>query len=745
MSRLALALALVVSVVCAPRASAAQERAEEVDNPEVVELVFTGVESIPEEALSDHIVTQESRCKSALFRILLLCTVTNSPIFVEKHYLDRSELARDLLRMRIIYWRSGFRSATVDTAVTPLTDEGDKVRVTLSVTEGQPTIVAAIRVLRPGEVLTDEQIARLMRLRAGQPLDLAALDSSRMRIRDALWNRGYADAVIDTAIAVAPDERTATVELRIDPRWVARVGDIIISGNERVGARTILNSLTLKEGDIFERSEVLRSQRSLYESGLFQHATIVIPPQGDTTKLIDITVREAPLQYVRAATGFNTIDFFQVEGRYRNSNWFGRARRLEIRGTLGNLLAEQLSGWGPFQDPTGRIDGDAAPFLRPTWTASAEVRQPWFRSPLNTISATVFGHRRSAPGVFIDRGQGASATFTREIATRMTASASYRFELTRTEASDVYLCVNFGVCDTETITALQRAHRLSPFSLSGNADRSNDPLSPTRGWRARAELEHASGFTLSDFRYSRFSGEGTIYHSLGRSVLAGRLRMGAVRSIGSTAEAVGVVAPEGEPILHPRRRFYAGGSQSVRGYGENQLGPRVLTIDPEKLAAIGCDVSYENIASCDISQTGTDDEGNPVSLDDEDFRPRPLGGNSVLEGNIELRFPIWQQLSGAVFVDGAIVGERNTLSLSGSTAAITPGFGIRFTTPVGPVRADVGINPCLAERLPVVTQAETPDGRLEIVPLGSSRVYSAACQASFLSRLQLHLSIGQAF
>ena len=733
-----------------PATAAPQERREEVEHPEVMELDFTGVEKLTEEELRASIATEETRCKSALFRIFLFCTITTSPIFLEKHYLDRPELARDMLRLRILYWRSGYREATVDTAVTPLTDDGDKVRGTLSVTEGPPTLVSSIRVLRPPDILDDDLIERLLQLRAGQPLDLADLDTSYVGLRDALWERGYSDATIDTAITVTPDARAAAVEITIDPRWRATVGQIVIAGNERVGARTILNSLTLSEGEIYRRSEVIRSQRSLYESGLFQHAAIVVRPRGDTTKLIEITVREAPLQMVRVSGGFNTVDFVQLESRYTNYNWFGRARRLEIRGQLGNLLARQLNGRGPFRDVEQQLTtSEIDPFLRPTWQASIELRQPWFQSPLNTIAANIFGHRRSSPGAFADRGYGLSGTFTRELAERATASANYRFELTRLEATDVYLCVNFGVCDTQTVSALQGEHRLSPFSLSATSDRSDDPLHPTRGYRARGEIEHASGFTVSDFRYNRVSAEGTLYRSFGRSVLAGKLRLGAVRALGSTAEAVGIVAPEGEPVLHPRRRFYAGGSQSVRGYGENQLGPRVLTVDPARLADLGCDVSYEAVASCNPNNAGTDTLGNQVLLEDSDFQARPLGGTSVAEASVEFRFPIWQELSGAVFIDGAIVGERNTLSLGGSSAALTPGFGMRYTTPIGPVRVDLGVNPCLAERLTVLTEAIGPDGRPEIVPLEHQRVFAPACRGTgirgVLNRLQLHLSIGQAY
>src|SRR5919202_235537 len=108
----------------------------------------------------------------------------------------------------------------------------------------------------------------------------------------------------------------------------------------------------------------------------------------------------------------------------------------------------------------------------------------------------------------------------------------------------------------------------------------------------------ASSFTLSAGRYNRLFGEGALYRRLGRRmVLATHARLGWVRGLQSTRAAVSA----GVDVLHPRKLFYAGGPQSVRGYGENQLGPRVLTIALSELQRIGCNVSdtVALITQCD--------------------------------------------------------------------------------------------------------------------------------------------------
>jgi outer membrane protein insertion porin family/translocation and assembly module TamA len=746
MTRLVLA-SLIALLFCLPAGARlhAQEN-EEREAPEVKDLKWSGVESVSKDDLEESIETEETRCRSLL--LAPFCLVSNWSLFKDRHYLDRTELRRDMLRIRVFYWKRGWRDAQVDTVVTPK-DGG--VRVEFKVTEGPATRVSSIRLERPEVVLNDNELRNVMRVRAGDPLNLIALDSSIAFLEMALWDKGYgdADARVDT-IVVDTAAKAAGIRASVDPKWQTTVGRISISGNERVSERTIRNSLTLREGRLYKRGELVTSQRNLYESNLFRRAVIIVPPQGDSVKHIEITVQEAPLREIRASAGFNTIEFGQLEGRLTRYNWFGGARRLDFRAALGNLLANSLNARFPFQEVLRRpvSDRDADQYFSPTWQASADFTQPWFQSPRNTLGLSAFTHRRSAPAIFVEKGLGASATFTRMLATRAPASLTYRFELTRVEASDVYFCENFGICDPSDIEALRARQRLSPVALSFVTDRGDDPLDPSRGYFARADVEHASAFTMSDYRYNRVSGEYRRYKAFGRhSVLAWRARGGLVKALESASEAL-IGQASTNPILHPRKRFYAGGAQSVRGYGENQLGPRVLTIDPGKLLNAPNDTTP---ALCTRDELLAGDCDEASTLGSSNFEPRPVGGSTLLEGSVEYRFGVWRSLDMAVFVDAAVVGEGDVSTLTRGTSAITPGFGFRYTTPVGPIRVDLGIKPRLAENLPIVTELVDEDGVRRIVPLRQTKAYDPLEDSGkewwrqALDRLTLHLSIGQAF
>ena len=703
-------------------------------------LELEGVRQVNPRDLERSIATAQSRCKSILFQPF--CWVSRSPTFWHRSYLDRDEFKRDALRVLVFYWKRGYREATVDTAVTPIAD--GRVQVTFAINEGPPTVIGSLRVEYDSTLIDARRVRRLSILRAGDPLNLVVLDTMRLGFMLDMWDKGYADAQVDTVIAVNAAERRAAVLLRVQPNWRTTVGQVTVRGNEEVDIRTIQNSILLRPGAIFRYRDLTESQRNLYESNLFRLAMLTVPPRLDSIKDVQIDVRETQMREARVAAGFNNVDFVQADGRFTHYNTFGGARRLDVMGTIGNLGARGLNGRGPFRKVAtdAWFDDDRA-FQLPTWSASIDLKQPaWLRQPKNALSVGVFAHRRMAPAVFIDRGYGAQTSVTRSFATRASASGTYRFEITQVEASDVYYCVNYGVCDEATIGTLRRNRNLSPLLLSASIDRSDQPFSPTKGYIARFDIDHASGITASDYRYNRAFAEASVYTHFRypsrdprSQVLAAHARLGIVRPLGTN-------------ILHPRTRFYAGGSQSVRGYGPNELGPKILTISADTLAA--------RLVTCDTSSMAGVAQCSPnVAFQNKDFTVRPVGGTALLEGSVEYRMPVGVKLEYAAFLDGAIVAGSaignlgDSLTLPRFAAALTPGVGFRYRSPVGPIRVDIGYNPKTTESLPVLTSVRDSAGKQRLVALNEPRRFTSGGTATgfwkIFNRLVLHLSIGQAY
>ena len=164
---------------------------------------------------------------------------------------------------------------------------------------------------------------------------------------------------------------------------------------------------------------------------------------------------------------------------------------------------------------------------------------------------------------------------------------------------------------------------------------SDSVLDPKKGHVISLNLDQAGSIWGGQFSFFKVSAEAKKYLELGWStVLAGRIKLGMADAIGSDKNL---------PLFE---RFYAGGEKSVRGYGRRRLGPL----------------------------TASDD---------------PLGGLSLIEGSIEFRRPIWNELNGAVFLDFGQV-SRKAYDLPLGDLEFSSGFGISYSTPVGPLRLDMG-------------------------------------------------------
>jgi outer membrane protein assembly factor BamA len=707
-------------------------------HPLVERLSFEGVTSVSKRELQRTLSTEATRCRT--FLLQPFCAISNSSIFEIKRYLDREQLSRDVLRIAVFYWLRGFRQVAIDTTVTA---RGRGVAVTFNVTEGAPTLISTVSLQQTRDILSERQLRRWGLPSEGDRIDLTRLDSLEVRARRALWDRGYGNAFVrDTAQPV--DSLRVALNVLIDTGPVTTVDTVLVEGNERVSSLTVRRLVGLRRGDLYKRAELLDAQRRVYRSDLFRQTMISTPDSADSVKTVLVNVREAPLRAVQLGVGFNTVEFGQIQANLTLYNFMGTARRVELHSALGNLFARGLYGKSVFGSaaPAGVEEDVDDVFFTPTWQLSASVTQPWLFTRRNSLGLTVFSNRRSVPNIVIDRGAGASFTFTRAMARDIPVSFTYRYERARIEAGDLYFCANFGYCAQATIQALQQTNSLSPFVLSLRADRTDDPLQPRRGYTARLDFQHASAASGSAWRYNRIEAELTPYIRLGRNGLVVRMHAGRVSALAGTNAALGIDAA-GVRLLHPRSRFFGGGARSVRGYAEGQLGPRVLTIDPAHLT----DTTRTGACTLATIESGACD---PNVAPARDFVPRPVGGNSLLEGTIEYRFPLARNIGGAIFVDAASVGGSELGAMLRGQSAVTPGIGFRYSSPIGPVRVDLGIRPKRIEELPVVTQVRDPDGRLRLVELTTPKRYDPTegphgFLGGVISRLQLHLYIGEAY
>ena len=140
------------------------------------------------------------------------------------------------MRIKVFYWKRGFREAQVDTVVA---DRGrNKVAVTFDIVEGAPTLVSALDVVQAQPVLNEREITRRVVLGKGTPLNLLRLDTTVALLHQSLWDKGYADALVDTRDHARLDGALRGNPNRVDPKWKATIGEILIEGRERQRAHS---------------------------------------------------------------------------------------------------------------------------------------------------------------------------------------------------------------------------------------------------------------------------------------------------------------------------------------------------------------------------------------------------------------------------------------------------------------------------------------------------------------------------
>lgn len=713
-----LLVALLSALAAAPLRGQSEDR-------EVVSLSFQGNRAFSDAELAASIATEETRCRSFLFQLFPVCPLTNWGFAHHRAFLAEDELPADLLRLRIFYRQRGYRAVSVDTAVTRL---DGKVRVAFLIEEGEPVRVDSLRLVGLETALDTARLRQDFPLAPGDPFDRIRLDAGKQLIRERLQSQGHVDAVVLEDTYIPPGEG-ARVTLDVHPGPRLRVGRILIEGAESVTERVIRQFLTFRSGEHFDQRKILESQRNLFGLDALRFASIAPEPATspeDTVVDVRVHVTEASTRTVRVGAGLNTTECVLTEARFAHRNFLGGARRMELSARLSNVLADAVGGTFPCADA-----GRSEVFQDLDFRLRAEFQQPYFFSPRNSFRAAVFQERESFPDIFVRTSSGAEFAVTRRVRPRMPATLSYRLEFTgfAEESADIFFCINFGFCQPQDIEVIIARRLLSPLTLSWRYDRTDVLFSPTRGYYASAEIERADRFTGSDYQYVRFALEVADFEELSPGlVLAARLRWGVVEPTGGLAFATD--PDRAEDVIHPRKRFFAGGAQSVRGFGQNLLGPRVLAVD----SVTHCSDPPRGLEECALSLA----RESPGRFDE-----RPVGGNAAFEASLELRKSLGGPWGIVGFLDlGQVWEDLGRLK----APILTPGAGIRYRSPVGPLRLDVGYNPTKATDLPVVALVEGEIKELDTrVTFDRFTFDEPSLFKEILRRFQLQLSIGEAF
>lgn len=584
----------------------------------------------------------------------------------EKRPFNELEFRRDVVRLLLLYRQSGYMNAVIDTVVRR---EARDAYVRFRIYEGDPVRLTKLDVLGVDSILDVAALKRALPLQVGDPFNRALFQASADTIVGRLRNRGYPYADVLRSYDVDAAVLRAVAALEGVPGRRMRVGEVVITGAGQVDTSSVRRMLSVRQGDWFRQDQLYVTQRDLYGLGMFRSVNVVLAdtaplPGGDSTVRVIVRVAEAPLRRIRIGAGYGSLDCFRVQSGWTAYDFLGGARSLDLTGQLSKLGVGIPADGGLKQNVCHPLHDDPTSDTV-NYNATLTLRQPAFLSPRHTASFALFAERRSEFKAYTRQAVGANLAVTFNARRNIPVTLGYSYSVGRTTAEPAIYCELFRLCDASEQAFLANRRRFGAVTVSGVRNQTNSVLDPTAGGIVTASLTHSSRLVGSDtlYEFNRGQLELSRYYPIGRrGAFAWRVLTGTIlpaRRISFARQSVRFVPPD--------QRFYGGGPNSVRGYPRNELGPRVYVTD--SIEVRGGDTTYRNLQAS------------------------ATGGNAIFVANAELRFPtplFPDRMRVALFADVGQVWERDVATVGG--VRFTPGVGVRFVTPLGPVRLDAAYN-----------------------------------------------------
>jgi outer membrane protein assembly complex protein YaeT len=554
-----------------------------------------------------------------------------------------------------LYRVRGFARASVKPEVTVLDavrEAGQLVRpvgVRLLVNEGVRTSVGDVD-LAGTDVVAASALRPLLLLTSGRPFYRPQLDADREALERHYRNEGFRNvrAVAETTLDASGE--------RLDVRWAITEGPrttvdrVLVTGNVRTSDDLIRREIPLQAGSPLGDDALIESQRRLAALGLFRRVRILeLPHTGSTARDLLIEVEEAPTTTIdygggleagrraRATAGDRVEDridiapraFFQISRR----NLWGKNRSV----TLFTRVSLRPRDPGTESDPA-----DTGGYGFNEYRAVGTFREPRVFNRAGDLQLTGFLEQAIRTSFNFSR-RGVRLDYARRFAASVTVTGRYAFD--RTRLFDIHI-------DPEEQLLVDRLFpqvRLSTVTGALLRDTRNDVIDPERGTLSGMESTFALRSIGSEVGFAKLSLQGFVYRRLPGSrafTIAAGARLGASVGFARVLEDGTIVddVPASE-------RFFAGGDSTVRGFVLDRLG----TAD---------------------------------TLNRDGF---PAGGSGLVVTNIELRTPYWKGLGGVGFFDaGNVFARAGDIRFSELRPAA--GFGVRYRSPLGPLRFDLGFN-----------------------------------------------------
>jgi outer membrane protein insertion porin family len=553
---------------------------------------------------------------------------------------DEEVLERDLMAVMAYYYDHGYLNVKLSAPQVRLSRDKKYMYVNITVDEGEPYSIGRLSFEGDLSGSVDRHMSELG-VDEGKTVEYTAIGRGLERISNLYRDQGYAYASAKPRMDIDVDTRQVDITIEVVRGKKVYIERINVRGNTKTRDKVIRRELKIAEGELYNQNALDASRRSIQALGFFETVQLTTSKgSADDLIVVDVQVSERPTGTFQIGAGFSTTDNFILQGQISKHNLFGRGQTFQFQGQFSGT--RQLYNLR-FVEPK---------FLDTDWTMAVDLYKKSVQSE---------GFTRSAFGGAMTWGYALTDT--------TYAYLTYRLEdVDVTTASTVSTlgAVN-EVLDSSSVANLYRGGLSSSVRASISHDTRNNRLFPTEGWYASAYAEVADEFTGSESEFLRYGGFVRHYEPLfGPFVLKVNAEVGITTSRD----------PLGLPISE---RYLLGGIMDVRGFAPRSLGPRM---------AVGSPI----------------DAGDPLGS-------LALGGNMKVVWNSEVEFPLVKSmgLNGVVFFDAGNAFNLEDRYCTGADVSIkvdpcfsfpdsltsglrtSVGFGVRWFSPIGPLRFEWGI------------------------------------------------------
>jgi outer membrane protein assembly factor BamA len=679
-------------------------------------------------------ITGNHYFSSSLLRSRL--SITPNSLFVRPHF-SRRMLDADAISMKNLYAANGFLSAAV-TATTSNENKqkGGNLQVHFEINEGKQTLISSLKI-EGMKAISEDEIRGVLGSLPGQPYSEISISSDRDNVLALYFNQGFPNATF--AWSVEPDDsKTATestdgsaghvtgdnskdptgglpIERAQPMKLIYKIQEgpqvfvsrILLAGYYRTRPNVIQREVKLEAGQPLREGDVVESQQKLYNLGVFNRVTVSAQNTNgtDPNKDVVVLVEEAKRYTIAYGGGF------EAQRLASTTDPTGGEVQASPRGIFE--IAKQ--------NFTGRADSLSLKLRGSTIEGRAllaySVPRPFDIKNLS-FQATAYIEKTQDINTFTQTRYEGNLQVTDQLSPRSSLLIRYAFRKVALS--------NLNIPPQE-VPLFNQPTLVSEFSGTWYRDTRDNPADATKGSFNTADFSVAGTAIGSSASFIRVFFQNSTYRPINRNwSFARSLRIGFLQPYASTVSLTFPAQTSTPPVqvIPLPERLYGGGGTSLRGFALNQAGPR-------------------------DSLTGF-----------------PVGGQAMLILNQELRFPlkipfVESKLGGAFFYDGGNVYSRLsriTLRWKPPVPVLQPaypgqtpgrfnpeqcefnctnelnyfshtvGFGLRYATPVGPIRIDMGY------------EINQPDF---VIPCRNSAVLCQ--QATRLPKIQVFFNLGSSF